>query len=660
MSARDIAIDTLTFEDLLRIGLEDLPAASRGEWTLHGAVDPGITILELFAWQFEQRLFMADQLTEPIVRASLRLLGLPDPAPALPASTVLSVRTAGSTNPLPAGTVFGLDKDPDGRQFALDRAVWVLPVTGVQATGRLRSSGDELELTLESDVAKAVGEGELSLLVEVEAAPGVLPTWRAGAVVAPAWRAAPGVAPARRAGAVEVHPPAQLRWDAIGPDGAEVPVEVKDSTGAFRRSGLLRLPWPAVWDRRGSGPRRLRATAVSASYTEPVRILAVHPNAAVARHRVPGHLNAEQSTNVGDQLQRFLPLPDQVLRVPGAAGKLCDGKGDVVLSVTERDGECHDWHGVRTWVGSGPADRVFLIDRARGELRFGDGRSGRILRPLLRAPAPAPAPVARVRFLLGAGRSGNLGRFGDWVQANGKAIAVNPVAAEDGAEQETLDGARQRAADALGARDRTVTVQDTRELARTTPGLGLRRAHVSPSVHPAFPCDPVPGALAVTIVPHADRAAAPGDWTSAPQPDSGALATTRARLERGRLLGQEISVLAPVYRRVTVDVGVSASARSGETRERIVDALRRYLDPLDGGPEREGWPFGGPVRPSALAGIVQKTLGPEAMVTRLAAALDGGPSSDCTDLAIGPRELVWLDTATITWVTALPTGSGLR
>jgi predicted phage baseplate assembly protein len=340
--------------------------------------------------------------------------------------------------------------------------------------------------------------------------------------------------------------------------------------------------------------------------------------------------------------------------VPGAAGRLCDGDGDVVLSVTERGGgPPQNWRSVRTWVGSGPADRVFVVDRTRGELRFGDGRRGRILRP-------AAKSGAHVRYFLGAGRQGNLGPLRAWAQAGGAAVAVNPVAAGDGDEQESLDAARQRAADALAARDRTVTEQDTRELAQTTPGLGLRRAHVSPGFHPAFPCDPVPGALAVTIVPHADRAAEPGDWTTAPQPDAGALAETRERLERARLLGQEICVLAPAYRRVTVDLAVTATAQAGDTRGRIVDALRRYLDPLAGGSEHDGWPFGGPVRPSALAGIVQKTIGPEATVTRLSAALDGGSPSDCTDLAIGPRELVWLGAATITWVAALPTDRGLR
>jgi len=95
-------------------------------------------------------------------------------------------------------------------------------------------------------------------------------------------------------------------------------------------------------------------------------------------------------------------------------------------------------------------------------------------------------------------------------------------------------------------------------------------------------------------------------------------------------------------------------------RGRIVDELRRFLDPLVGGSEKRGWPFGGAVRPSALAGVVQRLLGSEATVTRVALALDDGPWTDCADAEIGERELVYLASANVRWVAALPTGGGLR
>jgi hypothetical protein len=619
VSAADIAIDTLTFQDLLRIGLEDIPGASRGEWTLHGPVDPGISMLELLAWQLEQRLFMGEQTTEPMLRAGLRLLGLPAPAPARAAATVLSI--AGPAGRLPAGTVFGLDRDTAGRRFALAEDVWIAPVAGVRVSGRMHVAGDALELELDGAGAAAAGT-RLSLLVDVEAAPGVVPAWLPGA-----------------AGA---DPPAELAWTAIGPDGASEPVAVTDTTGALRRSGLLRLAWPDVFERAGTEPRRLRAAARGASYTEPVRIAAVHANAAVARQRVPATASVD--------LRGLLPLPGQVVAVPGAARALCDD--ELVLTMAERDGATHEWQGVRTWVGSGPGDRVVLVDRERGELRFGDGRSGRVPRPA--------ADGAAVHYALGAGDAGNVGPLRGWAQEAGAATAVNPLAADGGSDPETLAAARQRAADALATPDRTVTAADAVELAVSTPGLGLRRAHASAGFHPGFPCVATPGALSLTIVPHADRQADPEAWTAAPQPDAGAVAGVLARLRGARLLGQEVFVLAPRYRAVTVDVTVSALTAGGDERASAVAALRRHLDALVGGGEGEGWPFGAPVRPSELAGVVQDALGPEATVSRLSVALDGGEPSDCSDLPIGPRELVHLAAANVTVLAAAPTGGGLR
>jgi predicted phage baseplate assembly protein len=275
-------------------------------------------------------------------------------------------------------------------------------------------------------------------------------------------------------------------------------------------------------------------------------------------------------------------------------------------------------------------------------------------------PRPGELPNAAVSYALGAGAAGNVGRSRTFSQEGGAALATNPVAADDGAEAEDLEAARQRAADALALRDRTVTADDARELAESTPGVAITRAHVTPGLHPCFPCDAVQGALAVTVVPFADRTAEPAAWTVAPQPDAGAVEAVRQRLEGARLLGQEVFVLAPAYRRVTVDVTVSAPADAGDAGERIVAALRSYLDPLVGGSEHEGWPFGGPVRPSALTGVVQEEAGPEATVTRLTVALDDAAPSDCGDLAIGERELVHLGSATVRWVAVAPPGGGLQ
>ena len=104
---------------MLRLALGDIPAASGGRWTLHGPVDPGVTLLERFAWELEQRLYSAEQVTPEMVRASLRLLGVGDPAGTRCARTVLCL--AGTAPPVEvlAGTVFRLDGDHLDRRFAL-------------------------------------------------------------------------------------------------------------------------------------------------------------------------------------------------------------------------------------------------------------------------------------------------------------------------------------------------------------------------------------------------------------------------------------------------------------------------------------------------------------------------------------------------------------
>ncbi len=619
----ELVIDDLTFVDLLKIALDDLPGASAGEWTLHGPVDPGVTLLELFAWRFEQRLFAAEQLTDDVVRAGLRLLGLSEPMAAQPAVTVLSL-SAPTVVSLPAGTPMDLTDDAAGRQLSLDDDVDVLPVHRVSAVGSLHVPGDHIDFVLERDGARIVHRS-FSMLVIVRA------------VVPPAWDSS----------ARDVPPPATLEWVATGPDDAEERVSVTDHTGGLRRSGIVRVAWPAVWNHVGGDHCRLRATVVAGKYAEPVPVLSAHANAVTARHRVP------RVADLSDQLAALLPLPDQILRIDGSAGSLVDEPGAVELRVTEADGHEHVWVSVSSFVGAAPVDRVFAVDRERGELRFGNGLSGRV-------PRPATGARAEVRYALGHGASGNLGRGGRWAQEGGAVVGTNPMPATGGADAESIELARQRAADELVRPDRTVTTADACVLATTTPGVGVARAHASPGHHPGFPCVEIPSALTVTVVPDVDRDSALDHWTLAPQPDAGLLAAVQQRLDAGRLLGQEVFVAPPRYHAVRVWLTITQSARDDAVAEQVETALRRHLDPLRGGAEGKGWPFGGVIRPSELIGVAGRAVGVETTVTSLSVAVDDGDATDCAELVIGPRDLVWLESAAVTWTAALPDGGGLR
>ena len=73
MALEPLILDDLTWDDLVQAARSRIPAASRGAWTLHAPVDPGITLLELFAAQLEERLFWLDQPCDAVAVGAKRL-----------------------------------------------------------------------------------------------------------------------------------------------------------------------------------------------------------------------------------------------------------------------------------------------------------------------------------------------------------------------------------------------------------------------------------------------------------------------------------------------------------------------------------------------------------------------------------------------------------
>jgi hypothetical protein len=109
---------------------------------------------------------------------------------------------------------------------------------------------------------------------------------------------------------------------------------------------------------------------------------------------------------------------------------------------------------------------------------------------------------------------------------------------------------------------------------------------------------------------------------------------------------------------VTLRVELSgAPADPGAVRAAVRAALRRFLDPLVGGDEESGWPFGEPLRPSALLRATQSALGDLAQVERVAIGLDGAePEGGCFDVPLGPG---WLPALTEVRVAIVAGNPGL-
>jgi hypothetical protein len=196
--------------------------------------------------------------------------------------------------------------------------------------------------------------------------------------------------------------------------------------------------------------------------------------------------------------------------------------------------------------------------------------------------------------------------------------AANVVDAEGGAEEESIDQVAQRSMSELRRVTRAITRPDIEKLARLAPNAGIKRAHSAVGLHPEYPRVPTPGAVTVFIVPDLPRSLRRfdeqecGDDLVALRPDQTALKIVSDVLKVARLVTHEIFVCRPTYEEIGLLVEISGAPTDPDsTRENVTQTLREYLHPLFGGPQRDGWPFGEPIRPSELVRVLNNAIGQE-------------------------------------------------
>jgi hypothetical protein len=119
-------------------------------------------------------------------------------------------------------------------------------------------------------------------------------------------------------------------------------------------------------------------------------------------------------------------------------------------------------------------------------------------------------------------------------------------------------------------------------------------------------------------------------------------------LEQRRLVGTRLLVAPPSYIGLTVVVDVAAREMfdRGEVHDDVLAALYGLYDPLTGGPDGTGWPFGRSVLPhevhAALARLPGVDMAQEVTVTLFPADADTGQRSAPVErLDLPPTALVY-------------------
>jgi predicted phage baseplate assembly protein len=327
--------------------------------------------------------------------------------------------------------------------------------------------------------------------------------------------------------------------------------------------------------------------------------------------------------------------PNQTANLPGAPVE------QVSLHIfTLENNVWHAWSRCEELDRSGPADPHFLLEPTQGVVTFGDGANGRV---------PPDGALIFARYRVTRADAGNVGAGRIYQLADsphnravlsGPPAAIsasigrvfNPAPASGGAAAETLAHAIGRAIVLREAPLRAVTTQDFETLAMNTPGTLLARVGVWADTFPGFDCFPAPGVVTVILVP-----AMP---VARPFPSPGLIQAVATHLHPRRTIGTRVEVIGPSYLEVKVQARVRMYPGASKTQvlQAVIASLNAFLDPLSGGPDGTGWPFGRDIYRSEILQTIDRTSGVD-RVESMSLFADGcGPN--CGNICLRPEWLV--------------------
>jgi predicted phage baseplate assembly protein len=217
------------------------------------------------------------------------------------------------------------------------------------------------------------------------------------------------------------------------------------------------------------------------------------------------------------------------------------------------------------------------------------------------------------RYRYGGGVLGNVGANTLTVLKSSipyVAEVTNRAPAAGGLDPETVDAARFRAPTVIKTRDRAITASDFEFLAKEA-SRRVARARCIQARTDGTGASVPPGTVELLIVPLVPRDHP--RTIEALQPPPELLEDVRQFLDDRRLLGTQLVVDGPAYVGVSVEatILVQRHRNSDEVRAAVADQIREYLDPLVGGPDGNGWPFGRDLYLSEMQSVVQAVPGVE-------------------------------------------------
>ena len=597
-------LDDRRFQDLVneskRLVQQKCPT-----WTDHNVHDPGVTLIELFAWMTEQVIYRLNRVPDRNYVKFLELVGVqlfPPTAARVPITLWLAAALPDTVR-IPTGTIVATvrTETEESINFTTVEELAVVPcafqaATTVAQGGKPVQRRESLDRTEGFPCFSPVPKpGDVLLIGLSEAVPSCAVTLRFSCRIE-------GV------GVDPNNPPlAWEAWNGEGWSGCDVD---SDGTGGLNRDGDVVVHVPrthtaSVIDAQRAGWLRARVTETAPDQphygaSPTIRALSAFTSGGTV-DAVNAELVQDEAIGVSEGVpgQRF-----QLKRRP-----VVPGERPLVVEVSEGEG-WQEWEQVHDFSLSGPTALHFVFDPVAGEVQFGPGV--READGAMRDYGATPAKGAQLRvrsYRTGGGRRGNVARGVVTVLKSSipyVARVTNRRAAAGGVDGEDIENAKVRGPIVLRTLGRAVTTEDYEHLAREA-APEVARVHCVAAGDGADA-----GSVRVLVVPAAAAGAGRLRFEQL-VPAEETLQKIGARLDECRVIGARVVVEPPLYRGVTVVARLRARARSSPARvqEAVLEALYSYFHPISGGNDGKGWPFGRPVHIGEVYAVLQGVRGTE-------------------------------------------------
>ncbi|WP_395244450.1 putative baseplate assembly protein [Agromyces sp. MMS24-K17] len=595
-------LDDRRFQDLVD-DAKRLIALRCPEWSDHNVSDPGVTLIEAFAFMTDELLYRLNRVPDKLYLSFLELLGVELHAPTAATADVVLWLSAPrpETVVVPARTEVGTPRTEDRASIVFSTVeelaippraadlVGTAPVSGEAWVGAARLKDGPMDAFQK---APAIGD---ALLVGMDQPSGALAlSVRIDCTV-------------RGVGVDPLDPP--IAWEAwTGSEWSACDV-VGDGTGGLNRPGEVVLIVPrghVASSIAGERAAWLRCRVIEVPEGTPT-YSASPVVRSVSAETVGGVVGAVHAETVADEVLGLSEgVPGQVFEL--AARPVLAG-GDPFVVEVGGGGDWQTWTEVDTFAGCDPDDRVVRVDRTRGAVAFAPAvreADGSLRR--FGAVPPKGAPMRVPSYRMGGGGSGNVAAGALNVLRSTVPFVsgvTNRRAAHDGTDGETVDEARVRGPLAVRTRDRAVTAEDYEHLARAA-APGIARAHCVPAGKAG---DGARLLVVPTVSMGADGRVAFADLL----PSDELLQAIADDLDRRRPVGSRLVIEPPAYQGITVVAKLVARPRASveALRAQALAALYRHFDPVVGGADGQGWPFGRPVLAGEVYAVLQALPGTE-------------------------------------------------